>query len=59
MHYLTAVFGEIYLLDDDVFMVGKREFRLFVYGAVLIFMMLQRPEGLLPDQPQQLVQEGR
>jgi len=34
------------------------EFRLLVYGAVLIFMMLQRPEGLLPDKPQQLVKEG-
>jgi branched-chain amino acid transport system permease protein len=34
------------------------EFRLLVYGAVLIFMMLQRPEGLLPDRPQQLVKEG-
>ena len=26
VHYLTAVFGEIYLLDDDVFMVGKENF---------------------------------
>jgi branched-chain amino acid transport system permease protein len=34
------------------------EFRLLVYGAVLIFMMLQRPEGLLPDRPRQLIQEG-
>jgi branched-chain amino acid transport system permease protein len=34
------------------------EFRLLVYGAVLIFMMLQRPEGLLPDQPPKLVKEG-
>ncbi|MFN8441097.1 MAG: hypothetical protein U0175_10025 [Caldilineaceae bacterium] len=33
------------------------EFRLMVYGVVLIFMMLQRPEGLLPDQPQKLVHE--
>ena len=33
------------------------EFRLLVYGVVLIFMMLQRPEGLLPDQPQELVKE--
>ena len=35
------------------------EFRLLVYGVVLIFMMLQRPEGLLPDKPQELVPEGR
>ncbi len=34
------------------------EFRLLVYGVVLIFMMLQRPEGLLPDKPQELVPEG-
>lgn len=33
------------------------EFRLMVYGVVLIFMMLQRPEGLLPDKPQKLVPE--
>ncbi|MBA3531571.1 MAG: branched-chain amino acid ABC transporter permease [Ardenticatenales bacterium] len=26
------------------------EFRLLVYGAVLVFMMLNRPEGLIPDE---------
>jgi len=54
-----VVLGSLVLVGLPELLREFSEFRLFVYGAVLIFMMLQRPEGLLPDQPQQLVQEGR
>jgi len=53
-----VILGALVLVGLPELLREFSEFRLLVYGAVLIFMMLQRPEGLLPDQPQKLVKEG-
>ncbi len=53
-----VILGALVLVGLPELLREFSEFRLLVYGAVLIFMMLQRPEGLLPDKPQQLVKEG-
>ncbi|MDQ3250071.1 MAG: leucine/isoleucine/valine transporter permease subunit, partial [Chloroflexota bacterium] len=53
-----VILGALVLVGLPELLREFSEFRLLVYGAVLIFMMLQRPEGLLPDKPQQLVPEG-
>ncbi len=53
-----VILGALVLVGLPELLREFSEFRLLVYGAVLIFMMLQRPEGLLPEQPQQLVKEG-
>lgn len=53
-----VIVGALVLVGLPELLREFSEFRLLVYGAVLIFMMLQRPEGLLPDRPQQLIQEG-
>ncbi|MBX3011926.1 MAG: hypothetical protein KF832_10495 [Caldilineaceae bacterium] len=52
-----VIVGALVLVGLPELLREFSEFRLLVYGAVLIFMMLQRPEGLLPDKPQQLVPE--
>jgi branched-chain amino acid transport system permease protein len=52
-----VILGALVLVGLPELLREFSEFRLLVYGAVLIFMMLQRPEGLLPDQPQALVKE--
>lgn len=54
-----VILGALVLVGLPELLREFSEFRLLVYGAVLIFMMLQRPEGLLPDQPQALVKEDR
>lgn len=53
-----VILGALVLVGLPELLREFSEFRLLVYGAVLIFMMLQRPEGLLPDKPQALVKEG-
>jgi branched-chain amino acid transport system permease protein len=53
-----VILGSLVLVGLPELLREFSEFRLLVYGAVLIFMMLQRPEGLLPDQPQELIQES-
>jgi len=53
-----VILGALVLVGLPELLREFSEFRLLVYGAVLIFMMLQRPEGLVPDKPQQLVEEG-
>lgn len=52
-----VILGALVLVGLPELLREFSEFRLLVYGAVLIFMMLQRPEGLLPDKPQELVPE--
>lgn len=52
-----VILGALALVGLPELLREFSEFRLLVYGAVLIFMMLQRPEGLLPDKPQELVPE--
>lgn len=52
-----VILGALALVGLPELLREFSEFRLLVYGAVLIFMMLQRPEGLLPDRPQQLIPE--
>ena len=46
---VALVCGLLVLVGLPELLREFNEFRLLVYGAVLIVMMLRRPEGLLPD----------
>jgi len=44
-----VVFGSLALIGLPEFLLEFAEFKLLVYGAVLVGMMLLRPEGFVPD----------
>jgi branched-chain amino acid transport system permease protein len=44
-----VLLGALALIGLPEFLLEFAEFKLLVYGAVLVAMMLLRPEGLLPD----------
>ena len=44
-----VIIGAVALVGLPELLREFAEYRLLVYGAVLVFMMLKRPEGLLPE----------
>ena len=44
-----VIIGAVVLVGLPELLREFAEYRLLVYGAVLVFMMLKRPEGLLPE----------
>jgi branched-chain amino acid transport system permease protein len=44
-----VIVGALVLVGLPELLREFAEYRLLVYGAVLVFMMLKRPEGLLPE----------
>jgi len=46
-----AIVGSMLLIGLPELLREFAEYRMFVYGAVLVFMMLTKPQGFLPPQP--------
>jgi branched-chain amino acid transport system permease protein len=49
-----VIVGSLALVGLPELLREFAEYRLLVYGAALVFMMLNRPEGLLPEERRKL-----